>query len=516
MTVKSKNVNDATFHNILLSRTEQSVQLLVDEMFVNRTISPGSAATLDIQSEHFYVGATIDVRDGSLSNGLQGCVVGMRLDRKEVPLGGGNAHFTTLEISNGVQNGCPIGTLFETPQSATDIYTGVGMIVAVLGITSVVFVVICYAIRRWRERRQRTHTYFPPSREGSRRMTSRSSGFTWQMQPRPPTSQSTLDDLQGHYRTSLQSNHQSFCMCDTSPSGTLEFDTKSRYPFPCPVTDVVTNVAVAETAVDAKPSFLDRIDSVPSSKRRQHRLSPIQEDFSAVSQSNPGFVEAPPRVDRHKFQDGPTTPSTTSLPYRNIRSPTSGHISIDSMGTDLSDITLNTSVGGDVEKYVQKRKEIANVTIEELNIDSVTHYREEGPYQSLGSIGSLYDFVRDIETDLNDTTSTDRSVFLPVTQIPLHTSQNTQENWLSPSLRPKSPSSGQPAMPEDFTLPFDVSDLKTDFSSQLPNLRSGPRASKCGSHHRVDHSRRINVMDRFQSLTAGNRLRDDSVETMLI
>ena len=514
--IKSININDGRFHDIQLLRTEQSVELLVDEMFVNRTISPGSDATLDILSEHFYVGAMINVRNGTLSNGLQGCVVGLRLDRKEVPVGGENAHFTTMKISDGIQNGCPIGTLFETPQSDTNVYTGVGVILAVLAITSFVFVIICVVIQ-WQRDRQRTHTYNPPSREGSRRGR-RSPGngeFSWHQ---PPTyRRNNLDTSQGDYGNPPQSEQHppTFRMDNTSPTHTFEFDTKSRYPLPYPVTDVSAN-PTAETAFNANANFRERTDSISSSRRR-HRLPPIQEAFSAVNQANPGFLEEElPQLNRHESHDGPTT--TANQPNRHTRSPSAGLISVASVGTDLSDVTLNTSIEGDVEKYIQKRKEVANGVIEELSIDTMAHYKDEGPYEPLGSIGSLYDFVRDLETDLNETTSTDRSVSPPIPhkQLPPYLSQYSREDDLefSQSLRPKSPSSGQPAMPQD--LPSYDNQLKINFTRQSANQRSGERSSKRGSHHRIDHSTRMNnIMGKFQSITVGNRP-TDSVETRLV
>jgi hypothetical protein len=189
-----------------------------------------------------------------------------------------------------------------------------------------------------------------------------------------------------------------------------------------------------------------------------------------------------------------------------------------SVGTELSDVTLNTSIEGDVEKYVQKRKEVANGVIEELNFDTMTHYKEEGQYEPLGSIGSLYDFVRDLETDPNETTSTERSFSHPPApqfSPPQYTSKELED--LSESLRPKSPSSGQPAMPQDFHLhSVDDSPLKLNFSRHSASQRSGKKSSQRGSHHRIDHSRRMNnIMDKFQSITVGSRP-GDGVETRLI
>ena len=509
------NVNDARFHNVTLLRTEQFVELLVDEMFVNRTNSPGSEATLDISSNHFYLGATIDVRDGTLSNGLRGCITGLRLDRKEVPVGRDNSHFTTLKISDGILNGCPIGTLVETPQSDTTVYSAVGVILATLCIISFIFVVICVIIQ-WQRNRTRTHTYNPPSREGSRRIRSgsRLSGngeFSWHQ---PPTYRSNLGSPQGDYNGSpgAEDNEPNIGMKNIDP--TFSFSTKSRYPLPCPVTDVSTNIA--ETVFSGSSNTTDlrgRNNSISSSKRR-HRLSPVQEGFSIVNQANPGFLEESPRMNRCDFHDGPTKTRAMEVQQvsRPCRSPSAGLISLMSAATELSD---DTSIEGDIDKYIQKRKEVADTEIEEVNLDVMRHYKEEGSYERLGSIGSLYDFVRDMEQpDLNESRSTDRSIS-PAPRSPSHLSPDRRTRAVLPqSLRPKSPSSGQPAMPQDISS--DDDQLKTRFTREWAGQRSGKRSSTRGSHRRTDHSTRMNnIMDKFHSITAGNRP-TDTAETRLV
>ena len=506
--IGSMKVNDANFHSVLLSRTEQTVELIVGEMFVNRTISPGLAATLDVLSDHFYVGARINIRNGTLSNGLRGCVTGLRLDRKEVPVGGDNSHFTTLKISNGVQNGCPIGTLFETPQSDTNVYTGLSVIIVVLCITSLIFVIICVVIQ-WQRNRRRTRTWSnPPSRGGSGRRPRGGYGghgeFTWQQ---PATYKRNLDTPLGDYRSSPEPT-DTLRMNSISP--TTGLSGPGRHPLPAPVTDVSTTTAVAETGFSEgnnATGLHNRSDSISSSRRR-HRLSPVQEGFSNISQSNPGYLEDSPPQNRRESHDGPTpNPATQGQQSRHLRSPSAGHISLMSVGTELSDVTLATSVEGDVDKYIHKRLELANTEIEELNVDSMIPYKDEGPYEPLGSIGSLYDFVRDLDSDLNQTTSTEMSTS-SVSQSPVHSS------LLSLSPRPKSPSSGQPTLPH--YMPSDDDELKNKFSRQSSSQRSGKRASKHGSHHKTDHSMRMNsIMDKFHSITVGNRP-TDSIETRLI
>ena len=263
--INSTSVNDSKFHDIQLLRQEQSVELLVDEIFVNRTISPGSEATLDILSEHFYVGAQINVRNGILVNGLKGCVVGLRLDQKEVPVGGENAHFTTLKISNGVQNHCPVGQLSKAPQSRTNIYIGIGVTLAVVYIIVFIFV-ITFVLVKFRRDRHRMHTLNLNSHEASRRQDQRS-----------PQSKSQL---------------LTFHINDTDPTHTFESAT--------PVTDISTN-PIAETAFYDNTNICET-DSISSSKSSYH-FPFSKEDLSAVSRSDPDTQGKSPHLNSHKSCD---------------------------------------------------------------------------------------------------------------------------------------------------------------------------------------------------------------------
>ena len=250
LSINSKNINDSKFHDIQLFRNEQSVKLLVDGMFVNRTISPGSEATLDILSEHFYVGARINIRNDSMSNGFKGCVVGLRLDRKEVPVGGENTHFTTLKILNGIQSHCPIGLLkiSEAPQSRTNVYVGIGVTLAAVTYIIAFIIITTFILVKFRRDRHRLHTLNLRNHEGSRES----------QDCRSPQSKNQL---------------LSFHTSDTNPTGTFELATPGKESSGNPT---------AETAFYTNASVCERTDSVSSSERNYY-LPSSKEDLSAVS-----------------------------------------------------------------------------------------------------------------------------------------------------------------------------------------------------------------------------------------
>jgi hypothetical protein len=72
----------------------------------------------------------------------------------------------------------------------------------------------------------------------------------------------------------------------------------------------------------------------------------------------------------------------------------SGHQSIGTMGTEVSEVG-SVFDDSDVGKYVLKRIEAANEELKSLEMDQMMPFKEEGHFEPLGSIGSLYDILRE-------------------------------------------------------------------------------------------------------------------------
>ncbi len=109
-----------------------------------------------------------------------------------------------------------------------------------------------------------------------------------------------------------------------------------------------------------------------------------------MNQQNPGFLQESPEQD-----------SGRNTPARITRSP-SGHQSVQSVGTNRSDATYMPSelLGKDdaeVRIYLHKTVEIADAENKEFYVDKMEPFNEEGSYEPLGSIGSLYDFVKELD-----------------------------------------------------------------------------------------------------------------------
>lgn len=404
--MNSVSIADNRFYTVVIRREEQAVEMVVDGAYVNRTRSPGSEATLDIPITSIYLGASVDVQDDTFTNGFSGCIRGARLDRKELPAGGGeNQDFTTVMFSSGVKSGCPIGTLEESPQPMSYVYIAIGVAIPVLLIIVFVFVIICVLAQwRWNQTREHTVNFRRGGRGGGgSRGDSGQNGFQWQ----PSSFRLTdMSSPHGTYKTGLDSpDHQQ------TRFGQFNFDNVSatnappaNVPIPTvPVTEVhvsESTVTVNERAVDVdieddETSLVEQ-PSRSASTRRRNRVSPPVEGFTLVSQANPGYLEESPETVRSRKFSEPQEGF-------HIRSP-SGHQSLGSITSDATTVPPAPPLPVlDFRDFraVHKRVEVANNDNEQKNIDEMKHFKEEGSFQSMGSIGSLLDFLKDVDRETN-------------------------------------------------------------------------------------------------------------------
>lgn len=508
--------NDEHFHNVTVTRTEKTAEIIIDGRYVNRTTSSGSEVTLDIPANSMYLGASVDPQNGTAINGLSGCVTGFKLDRKEVPVGGRNLFFVTLDISESIQGGCPIGSLFETPQQEEYVYTAIVVILIVLFITSGCFVVICM-IAQWSHNRRGRHTLnfrrssIRRSWQSRRGASPTQAGFQWQ----PATYKRDMSTPPGLYRSTPQH------VPETSPN--LNMNNMNAAD---PYTDYIgtTNVAISTTT---ETSFNNGSNRVSARKPSPLQISPPQEGFT-FSQANPGFEQESPKVSDREEQ---IERRESEVRPRHIRS-LSGHQSIRSTSTVATSILQDDT---EVTKYLRKRLEVANSDIIELNLDEMKHYKEEGPYQPLGSVGSLFDFVLDLDLDKNQRAN--EFQFPPESPLPkdreetpIHShplanphapshQQSTQrpsvaelqkktllndDNQDSSKSRPRiHPLTGQ-RFEDGSEEKMKISNEKFSSRDHLTEKQNRPKTRK--NRNRDSHSKRMeNILERFHNITIGQR-----------
>lgn len=362
-------VDDQQFHNITLRRTQRSAEILIDGLYINRTTSPGTEVTLNIATSAMYLGAGYN---GSTVNGFVGCVTGLKLDEKDVPIIGSTHEFEILPTSQAIAGDCPIGTLFESPQPDHYVFPAIAAIILGLILISTCFVIVCIVGQWYRNRRRGEHTV-----NLRRNSTGSRSRRSWNYRDNSSPAQDTLQwqEAASFTKRDMGTPLDYFRSSPTYvPETAFNSNMNNR------------NLSLSPTQSNVVETGFSGLSHRASSRSHQKgTISQPQEGF-VFSQSNQGYCE--------DIDSGQTSNGQTNQPIH-VRT-LSGQQSILSASTvATSSLHDNT----EVTEYLRKRLEIANSEIVELNMDGLSHYKEEGPYQPLGSLGSLLDFVKELDSE---------------------------------------------------------------------------------------------------------------------
>lgn len=410
----SHKVDDAKNHALLVRRSEATLGVELTELndtFINQTTILTSdpddqdSLTLSISADHIFLGAAVHVGDRSVLEGYEGCVTGVRLDRKDLPFSSDGSQDFALSFSSGgsgVVAGCPLTQVVESPLPDLYVYAALGSSLAFLLLISLVFVVVCAVGGAWKRSRSGDHAI--------QRNTSPShGGFTWQPSHNSPLRKSPLP-------------HDAFMMTDilnTSQSDqpdsrvrTVEMSSANRETVLSPTQDINRDIRSAPAHdrsrqgsqrshghhgnQDSQRSRGRRDNHSIQDSQRSHSsrqgshlaVPPPVEGFTALSGPNPGYLQESPASSEQEV-----TP-----PVQHVRS-LSGQQSVLSAASDATSIPTELLGKDDVEvrKHLLKKVEIADMENEELDMDKMECFNEEGPFEPLGSIGSLYDFLKNLE-----------------------------------------------------------------------------------------------------------------------
>ena len=361
-------VADGKPHTVLMTRTEGSIEILLNNSFVNRTTTTSSnrTITLNVSSDHLFLGAEVDVKTGEVVHGFTGCLMGVRLDRKEIPFTDmSNEDFTVVKFPpSGVLPGCPLQNVVESNQPALYVYAGIAVCIAGVIVISVAFVISCASLNTWRQSRLGEHeiTRCNNSPSGSPRQ----SGFFWQ-----PTLHTSAPKLPPNDKFELINTTNG-----ASNSSLLE-----------------PQAEVSETNLfsTSNSTFLKPDSQVVSVSTASFQTIPVPS--KDVNRSNPGYLTSTPISSDQDDGGGRGTRSS-----RDMRSSLL-HQSVQSVQFPSSNIPKAICVPPKPQKIpnLSKRVDLANADYEESEMDEMKHFNEEGPYEPLGSIGSLHDIVFDLD-----------------------------------------------------------------------------------------------------------------------
>ena len=398
-------VNDGGSHTVTIERDGRTATLLIDNLYVARAISPGSSETLDTPINAIYLGSTVD-NNGKASNGYQGCITGAKLNWKDLPVSKSSSDFVAI-AKDGVKSGCIIqvsSTDAVFPTVASIIAGGVGFIVLLIVLP--LGIVTC-AVGKCIYRKRRAK-FNPRSRQRS----TSSPTFNWQPTIRMPereprlvstqqTEMSTFDDLEMTNESREEGESNIFVQSTTGTSETV-----LRTPDQTPEQQNQRQIHRGHSHNNQQQHILQRhwrepedqpveVVQTPLQRQDSHQQSdqlrqiPPQKHITSSS-----FIPAPKISPEDHTADQVLMTSEPSSPFKHKRSP-SGQQSILTTVTEksLASVFDDSEVG----KYVLKRIEAVNADLEEEERDEIKPFKDEGDFEPLGSVGSLYDILREAD-----------------------------------------------------------------------------------------------------------------------
>lgn len=388
-------LSDGEFHVVSVQLTEQSAELLVDNMYVSRNTSPGPEATLDISTGDIYVGALVG-KDGTFSNAFVGCIWGLKLDRHDLPLGGMTSYFTSSIQYAGTISVCPevirILGPDESRKSSFWVYTIMAAGLFLLLVIGILFSVFCSIINHCRQRNKTMRTdgdVYPP--EGSDQHT-----------PGRPQLQSNIpmENISSHnlpppppmsVTSSRTWSEATFTFNNPSHD---ELANEANLPASQPNLTAYNGAAAKGSQTRRElPSSQPDLSSFPSSKLP---LNNSKKDLPRFSQPNLSSSLSIVKYPLDDEQQSSVSKSQLHLPL--ARTP-SGHQSIQTTVTENTAELASTvrheeeEEEEEVARFVQQKVMAANNIVENQSFDKCLPFSFEGQYEPMGSIGSLYDIL---------------------------------------------------------------------------------------------------------------------------
>lgn len=478
-------VNDGKTHTVSVKRKERMATLVIDDSYVARATSPGGSNTLDITNDRVYLGASVSA-DGKASSGFSGCITGARLNYRDLPVSGSTKDFVA-NPSSGVESGCT----FEPPQTGGAFPTVVGIAAGGVGffiifIALPIGIIICIVGRYGYRRRKKRGEYSPRTEHA----TTRSPTFNWQ----PVQGMQNTGDSRHRLMLTQSSTSDSFALQDLNQSrneGLLAPSTPatSEHIFRTPdqTPEQPTHREHQQRPMDERLEQEHQQQHTPQSNRHVRRLQLLEQQQQQQQQEEEEEEQQAPRQQRQQSQQikdnaiavpPPVAPkpqtqlsndsssasasaSQAPAPPTHTRS-SSGHQSIMTIMTTATERSEATSIFDDTEvgKYVLKRIEAANEEMESLQIDETMTFKEEGDFEPLGSIGSLYDILREADENLGP---------LEYTSAPAS----------RPPLKPKPAFSNLPTHPINPQAPTPPSDAQSTKYSKLEPRHTKVESRQC-------------------------------------
>ena len=432
-------VDDGESHDISFTRKGKTMELVLDDMYSTRSVAPGSDELMDVSSDDIYLGS-----DPSLGSGFVGCLSGVRIDNKDLPTSDANDYFIATLSEGGRTQTCNERQTESFFKVFNSLYVLGGVSLGLLVIFAAVYVVVsksvhyCYAKRRNKlgfHSQRRDPIFSPVNPIAIHRRSLR------QTLSRRELSQTFLQQTNSFEHLAVVETGNSRAAGQLRPIS----NTQVQRSTPSPV-----KVASPTRPATFQPPQLE-VPPTGTSTGSYDKLSSVlppgvpDKPSSALPPKVPK-KQPPPRVPNkpRPVVSRPIAKQNRPPPDKSKPEKTKLSMTLDPMtGMPLSepdgnggrDSTGDSISNGDIHSYIMDRVKSVNEQLPAMDCDELQVFCDEGPYQPLGSVGSLYDILNysDEEEEAVEEEE-EEEVRIVKMEVHCNSNRNYDQNTLSPLL----------------------------------------------------------------------------------
>lgn len=379
---------DNQFHDVTVTLIGKEAQLVLDNKLVANTVASGDSQVLDVDSHGMFVGGSLSI-ENKVVNGFDGCLWGLQLNGYSVPFSNVEHEiFASVVPSNGVVHTCPELTetaplTFQEEEDSVLFHVVIVVFLLFIILLSVTLVVGSKLLNHYcLSRRGKFVIGHNISVDIHRRMRSHSRSISLE-NVRPyhmdGGGESDNDEFSFHELRSLERPVTDLqeTMHLQSPLRNGKVKRTPDHHHEASVSQLSDAYTMsAASALDVTPHERN----LPTLHEQQATSSTTALESSAThlleEQQSPRIYERP--IQRRQQQE---QPEATVLSNGNIE--TQQHAT--AAATTNDDAKLN-----EVSNFITQKITAANEDVENTNYDELRVYAEEGDFDPLGSIGSLY------------------------------------------------------------------------------------------------------------------------------
>ena len=400
---------DNEFHDVTVTLIGKQAQLVLDNRLVANAIASGDSQVLDVDSSGMFVGGTLSL-ENVVVNGFDGCLLGLQLNGYSVPFSNiEHEIFSSVIPSNGVVHTCPelvetAPLAFQEEENSVLFHIVIILFLLFILLLSVALVVGSKLLNHYCiSRRGKFVVGHNISVDIHRRRRSHSRSISLE-NVRPyhmeGGGESDNDEFSFHELRSLERPVTDLqeTMHLHSPVRNGEVKRTPDHHHDASVSQLSDAYTMsAASALDVTPH--DR--NLPTVHEHQTASSAIALDTSTThlleDQQSPRIYEQP--IQRRQQQEQPMTTihtnENTKAQHAHATTATAAAVTTPpANNTENDDTKLN-----EVSNFITQKIAAANKEVENTNYDELNVYAEEGEFDPLGSLGSLYNMNMEDEDD---------------------------------------------------------------------------------------------------------------------